>query len=129
MLNRTLIETNGFTLDFNRVDNRKVLEMLEGMSDEVQEPFIFRHKRKLVFVYLFENVAMCFEADNSRLVLKSFEPNDSYEFPWKYIAKQYELNAIKAFSGSKASLYRALCANAERRQNGEAENPLHSEID
>lgn len=108
---------NGFTLDFGRVDNRKILELLESMVDEAPHPFIFRFKHKLVICFLFENVSMSFEVEYTRIVLKTFEPNDSYEFPWKFLASQYGLNTISTFSGTKASLYRALCADVERRKS------------
>ncbi len=113
-----LIKENGFdNLDLTRVDNKKILETLDSMETESHEPFIFRSQQKLIVCFLFENVAMSFEIEYSRIILKTYEPNDSYEFPWKYMAIQYGLNALSAFNGTKASLFRALCSNAERRKS------------
>lgn len=115
---KEIILENGFeNLDLSRIDNRKILELLESMSDEPIQPFIFRFKKKLILCFLYENVAMSFEVEYTRIVLKTFEPNDSYEFPWKFIASQYKLNDVSTFTGTKAALYRALCANTERRKS------------
>lgn len=114
---KQLIIDNGFNVDFERIDNRKILEILESMKEEVTCPFIFRFKHKLIICFLFENVSMSFEVEYTRIVLKTFEPNDRYDFPWKFLASHYGLDNISALSGAKASLYRSLCSDSSRRKS------------